>query len=801
MASEERVAVIAVHGVADQKPGDTAQALCVLLQRNLPGQPVFSEAPLLIPVQALGLRSAGPAPGLLRQIAQLPHSGFARDRFDGAPAAPDEAFDLDFSAQMVGQHALSRGESTYNTQKMSATIAATQDGRPVQIDLFEMYWADLSRLGAGAWRILSEFYQIIFHLGSLGRHMVDLARARSPGSWLWRILSQTIAISEWALVGPIAMGNLGLLLIALLLTPAVLFETQAHIATTLLLGTYALAMTYLAWSLWENKPALGRLLGVAAFAAGMVALLSAYSQIPGWINSAGGTALAMVPAILVLSRIAADGLSARAASARLWGSVATLVTLAVFLPLSVRAAGTWQWPWQGYLETAVLAAAHAGEALFMMVVAGWVVLVIAQITYFAAGAAMHAMRLAHRDPVQQAAQHEGLRAVRTGMVAMMLSTSLFTIMTISLWTLLAQFRNVEVLKFTYIRPWIAYGPAESDRQIVSVSDFLGARLAASSDFFAPTVIALLWIGLALLLAFLPSVVAEVAPPRQESAAKRSVSMGTWLDTGLKMLGSIIALLSLIYVVVIVLFIVAISHPDPDSTVALAFRQISEQYLQWAGYLLAASATSLLAIGSALSKSLGRVRVILDVVLDIDNYFREHPRKSNPRARIYARYVALLRHIAHSPQAYDRVVIVAHSQGTVISTDLLRLIASPKHLPHLHMKDLPPVALVTAGSPLTQLYRARFPHLYRWIEPDNPQYQSLRTHFGVARWINIYRSGDYVGRWFWRKEPRFDAESAPHPVDAHRAEMCLGEGAHTHYFDESADALGKIVCQQLLPQNP
>jgi hypothetical protein len=81
--------------------------------------------------------------------------------------------------------------------------------------------------------------------------------------------------------------------------------------------------------------------------------------------------------------------------------------------------------------------------------------------------------------------------------------------------------------------------------------------------------------------------------------------------------------------------------------------------------------------------------------------------------------------------------------------------------------------------------------------------------GLTRWVNAYRSGDYVGRAIWRhavdgcdwlyRAAPFDAATrfvgdVP-PVtyvseDAHRSrrELCIGAGAHTHYWDATAKAI-------------
>jgi hypothetical protein len=72
------------------------------------------------------------------------------------------------------------------------------------------------------------------------------------------------------------------------------------------------------------------------------------------------------------------------------------------------------------------------------------------------------------------------------------------------------------------------------------------------------------------------------------------------------------------------------------------------------------------------------RTVIDVVLGVINWLRLHPLDDNPRARICARYVSLLRHLCQwkavsDGRGYDSIVIFAHSQGTVITADLLRFL--------------------------------------------------------------------------------------------------------------------------------
>jgi len=137
-----------------------------------------------------------------------------------------------------------------------------------------------------------------------------------------------------------------------------------------------------------------------------------------------------------------------------------------------------------------------------------------------------------------------------------------------------------------------------------------------------------------------------------------------------------------------------------------------------------------ALGSRFTQTIGRLRVAIDAVLDIDNYFGDPPNGQSPRARIYSRYASLLAYLRDT--GYARIVIVAHSQGTVISADLLRYMHAQGRL-HSIMGTLP-VSLVTVGSPLRDLYAEYFPLLYRWMgsrEADFPNATPMAADLGVT----------------------------------------------------------------------
>jgi hypothetical protein len=229
-----------------------------------------------------------------------------------------------------------------------------------------------------------------------------------------------------------------------------------------------------------------------------------------------------------------------------------------------------------------------------------------------------------------------------------------------------------------------------------------------------------------------------------------------------------------------------------------------------GGFLTVSISGFIAFGERLNKlSLG-LRGILDSVLDIDNYLCLHPLDDNSVARIFARYTSLLRYLCSSPDAetepYDAFIIVAHSQGTVISADLLRFLKIDPDPALAQIAESNNIYLFTMGSPLRQLYGYLFPHRYRWVNNKSPSTETSldlspqinpcpQALFGVRTWVNAFRSGDYVGRYLWRSDRakekwfRVNAQNTPNYIsedpDKTRREFCLGAGAHTHYWDKYA----------------
>ncbi len=259
-------------------------------------------------------------------------------------------------------------------------------------------------------------------------------------------------------------------------------------------------------------------------------------------------------------------------------------------------------------------------------------------------------------------------------------------------------------------------------------------------------------------------------------------------------------------------------------------------IQGTGALLTFSATAVLAAVFKYGST------VLDTILDVDNYLRTSPLSSTPRARIAERVTSLLRFVANykddNGRGYDRLIVVAHSLGALVTGDLLRFLKSTsKVLPSGHLDNnlfcfgfqhgaqssALPIYLFTMGDPLRQLLNRFFPHLYEWVAaaPDNsspqtalkdalPKPDKMRCQsrippiaanalpdpagMSVKGWCNAYRSGDYVGRFLWLgpwlTRSQFNDYTAPVEIvtdgpGGSRAEMCIGIGAHTHYWERIA----------------
>ena len=403
----------------------------------------------------------------------------------------------------------------------------------------------------------------------------------------------------------------------------------------------------------------------------------------------------------------------------------------------------------------------------------------------------------------------------------------------------------------------AAGPPPSSAQ-----EFMARRYVATTAFFSLLAALLLSLILYLAVMLVPSILAELkllrerarrdahggqarsrrtraSPVNTQAKAARDAAtrrLGRWLTLGYRQLDRAVLTVTLLACLAsaIVAMVLLGDHFGTSGLRSLLewgearASMVSQALLQPLILSAAAIATALTLLGGLLSKYLPSLRAPLDIALDVDNHFREFPRRSIPRARIFSRYKALLDHVA--AQGYERVVIVAHSQGTVISAELLRFLASADTRRGGSQGQSPSwpqgtpgtgLSLLTLGCPLRQLYAARFPSLYHWVLRRQPGGNGpSAADIGVERWANAFASGDYVGRWLW-SSPDFPGDVLGHPMldtvhpkafgrhDAYspfdpvppdagglatvrELEVCLGLGAHTHYFEPEQAGVAWLI---------
>lgn len=388
-----------------------------------------------------------------------------------------------------------------------------------------------------------------------------------------------------------------------------------------------------------------------------------------------------------------------------------------------------------------------------------------------------------------------LRAAHTALIGYIVSASLFFIVTIIVWkaitVMLLDSPIFHCIEYHFWLPvdWFMVNSGAAGcahEQIVALS-------AANSGimfnlFFIGFMVAISLIVISLL----PSILYELFPKLNKSEQQKSIRLGLWLDGGFS--ASKLAM----WLMLMSLLILAIGKILPPEYIKekdyLPVFLLGDGLAERIGAILVGSITIFTLFRKNIFIGLQKA---LDIALDIDNWLKERPLRSNPRGLILLRYLALLREIQQ--QNYQRIVIVAHSQGTVITADLLRYLDAQngrfweKH--GLVQLQQVPRYLLTVGTPLRQLYSLRFPNLYGWVQKVSTQ------DIGVSAWINGYCSGDYVGRYLWKSEndsqrytPNLGDFVEKLRVEGVRqqSEFCAGAGAHTHYFDQTFLPIGKVI---------
>ena len=801
----DRVAVVVVHGIADQAAGQTVREVARLLCHGGEGEPRYVQGEIqgvLVPVEKLepgGVAStaAAPAPGGERRAETARRrpgtpSGFYQAQTSAPVGVAPDAGPLDLGLALndylLARLELSERESLYESTRVSLRRRA--DDRPV--DIFEVYWADLSRLGRGGWRAISALYQLFFHLNTLAADTVDQVSLSVGGGAAWRLLQRMHAWLAWLMKGPAALVQVSMLLLVLFGAAGLVPPDQQGQLLAALLGAGAIASAALATLAWlRGAPGAARwakllsMLAVAlACSLGVVVTLRAETEVPVMHFGASAVGIALLGAWLI------ERYSGITHGVRWLGHLliaGTVIGLCVdgraLLPGSSTQA-----------EWMLTAALNVAEWLLAAMLLAWALFVAVQVATLALGSWLG------RD-----VDHAARQSLETARLAVVGSSVLFAVLSLVLWSVISYVVGRSLSDFHYL-------PVVFGRGYRSVDIFLDARIESLGRFLTPLVLAFTGLGSATLLVLVPSLLEEISPTRnvdsrgpRPGAAAWSERLGRWLEGGLKGLQWTVRLVvppgAMIGGVVCLAFVYRQFGFASGAWVAglVGWLDYFEgQTLVAAGKWLAGGAWTIAALGSRFTQTFGRLRVGIDAVLDLDNYFGDPPNRQPPRARMYSRFASLLAHLRE--RGYGRIVIVSHSQGTVISADLLRYLHVQGRLREL--VGGVPIALVTVGSPLRDVYAERFPLLYRWMgsrAAGSGAAGPKASDIGAVEWVNAYRSGDYVGRSIWRppgEAYRIAVVGPDGRVEADRAgdrtEFCLGAGAHTHYFSNDAVALAVEV---------
>ncbi|MEG4486851.1 hypothetical protein [Microcoleus sp. D2_18a_B4] len=925
--SSKKVAIIVVHGVSDQQPYDSARSIANLLLHTNKEQPpldtnekqslihaneeearyeeprysAWNEQLIGIPVRPIPVRKRtklgesdiSPMTWLLRWLwgwldergepvqsdisprtmllrwlwGWLDERGERiRDYLDSKPSSTanlsfeekSHAFTCDFLDSYSPKKDLKA--SFYET----ICIKACRDDRH-EVHLYEMYWADLSRVGRGFFQVFSEFYQILFHLSALGRHTLDMAALEHPDKFRWRCYASLHGWAGRILSIPIPLLNLFLVVAALLnLVGNIPGSYSSSVASVILslLGIFLLGFVF-----WKNVMKLPL---PWLFLPGIVALAIIRSS---WCQEFSYKLLAL-EWLVVLSLLTA--LVIKKYSDYRPGAD----RVAIFLALLLVVLALWNSVFK--VENSPVGILKVSfkliELIYFLLVVSWILFFCLYFVVVIWG------WFAQCGLTNAQAKERAKRASWTASVSLWIPSVSFSSVTLTLWAVLAQVGASLLPKNHLYCPASLlpkdYGPyclASSDYPY-RPTDWFRNWLSLKDPYYTPSdfinelivdpVLGIAIFSIVIVLplmawSFLPSVWAEVQPPesthktdkpkaevqqpdltsqpdKPNSDEKLSLKFGIWLNNGYRTVHCFLSAISAVFIIVVIAYWTIIVF-FPNLWIVEFIKKyvlFKEPVTQFFAVLITASATSIFVIGSRLEQlSLG-IRNVIDVILDVDNYLRLHPEKDNPRARIFSRYYSLLRYLCKETDSqnqpkYDALILVAHSQGAVITADLLRFIKNEerKSLKRLfsssHQEEIP-VYFFSMGNPLRQLYSVGFPHLYEWVinynEPDEngpnnydqnglgdkPKPEDL----GLEQWVNTYNSGDYVGRYLWRKsksevnekkrtreEKLFKPSSSVEDKDnisekGKYREFCLGAGAHTHYWNATtnrvADEINRLI---------
>lgn len=881
-AQPRRVAVIGVHGVARHEPGATANAMADLLlslpsfdpktaepkegravcAQNAPREfEPFESVGIQIPLQPVCVKEPWEKPKYHRfsKWFQEGSTRFARGiegrHLEERPGATGRRW----SVKLLQDYYGAADSNAY----ISTRLSGRRKGDKTGIHIYEMFWADLARPTNSLISFFLALVQLILHLPSLSRLAID---TRPDPDWSWKLFQALHRYASRVLQIALPLGKVMVLVVLTVAIPAVTKVQSLRLVSAVVGGVIVAAVWFLSMR-WAKKPVFP---GVAPWLAlsflpaiAIAALIFVLIQEDVW-NEVFVLVIATWVLGAILVGLALNAYETVRPGVQIAGWFCYAAAIVRFGMFGHRASGwdrdTSYWVQQASFWTV--------QWLVSLLRFSWITLALLSILSALMGA------IAWRRVRGASARAQARAAVRTSRFALALPLFLFVLITSFLWAGL--FSIARAIRNPFFDRTVISHPAPHPhwKALQSVDVFPNASIAqnfpdacaekctvdcsqcafiqASQQEIQPDYlkgvlawnfgygsyfVAIITMGALLILGWwaLPSVLTERFPARREfsphetepprsSTNKESVWMGSWTSRGLDS----IAVITWVIWSAIFLLPLAFLYVGPLSNSYLEelrthSRLATKMIICWSIYVAGTAAimAALVHNGSE----------ILRIILDVDTYLRTGPIEQTPRAKIFERYVSLLRYVAQyqfsDGTSYDSIVIVAHSLGSLISGDLLNLLQHQKNDPGLRRlgfgpdkeQNKIPIRLFTMGNPTRQLLNRFFPYLYDWVRqsPDNgarqliaplekppskleEEAEELFPHpidLGVEEWVNAYRAGDYVGRSLWLTEwyRRTDGGDAsgqfPEPItkisDAGgtRVEFCIGAGAHTHYWDDTA----------------
>lgn len=787
-----RIAVLGVHGVADQKPFETAREIADMFGAGAP-EPErisFIEGALHLPVSPLSdsdghkaIAAASPDPGIRHMAWKL--GGHDPD------APPKEKRDSDNPP---------KGDLAYDTVRLRGKLPGEGAGPKAEVHVFEFYWADISRLGFSLVRGVVELYQLLFYLCSMSALTVKVARDKS-GRWRpLTLLHWAVTANEWAVARFVPLLNLALAGIVLLLLPAALGDEGSK--WLLRIGWPAIAGIALiigaAWAVQDKRSGkIGDFVASHGFLAGFIAVLLVIGVAVLVLALAQGTTIMASAAVLVgLVAISLFLWVARIYDRRMPHAflIAAGIALALVAALVFDAKErvlAWSTPTADIVAVAI----RLAEWDLVLVYVMWMVAVMMG----AASALLFLWIRYGRRSRYKAEQLRSRRAAWTGLIGAVWVPLVIGVLNPAVWSAMihvvvpenaataSAFPSIplthldEALDSTkHIEPLPArrylvnlmnlgetrgltkdFKPSSFWQRLV---DFLRHKFEPPSDRVSarqlirqmlnescqpmPIIVCILVPALLLVIwSLAPAVSGDF--PRSPNAPKpgpeESHRIGESLTKSYRnmrwvLLFAAAGTLFWLLTVGTDLCAALMQHPTTGRITTFVIR-LRDAMQPWAIAMVTTFGVVVVAFivlsqGPLRGLALG-FRAALDVALDVVNWLRPLPAADNVCSRITARYVSLLRHLCDARSGYDAVVIVAHSQGCVIVADIMRYLrmsgTTSSSEPRLErwFDGRLPIHLFTMGNPLRQLYSLRFPHLYDWTRRVTPDEEMGPTAAGAA----------------------------------------------------------------------